>query len=149
MPRRAVLLLLTVALGGCLSTNPSPTASASSPIPTPPPTPTAPPTPTPVPELEVPLAVVTGYIAVKASITREEVAAAADTILVPCGVTTYLDVTVPADADCLEVDEIAQRLNAAPADDPLFALLPPSQVTPDLKVLPVDGADLFGGPAAR
>jgi poly-gamma-glutamate capsule biosynthesis protein CapA/YwtB (metallophosphatase superfamily) len=151
MPRRSGLLLLPFVLvvGGCLSSAPSPSASTPSPIPTPVPTPTASPTPTPVPEVEVPLAVVTGYIAVRASITEAEVAAAADTLLVPCGVTAYLDVTVPEGAECLEPSQIAKQLNAASDADPIFALLPPSEVTPDVKVLPVDGADLFGGPAAR
>jgi poly-gamma-glutamate capsule biosynthesis protein CapA/YwtB (metallophosphatase superfamily) len=150
MPRRLGLLLLplVLALGGCLSSEQSPSASPSV-IPTPSLTPTPRPTPTPVPEVDVPLAVVTGYIAVKASITEAEVAAAADTILVPCGVTAYLDVTVPSGEGCLERSEIVDQLNTAAADDPALALLPPSDVTPDVKVLPVDGADLFGGPVAR
>ena len=150
MPRRLGLLLpLVLIVSGCLSTDPSPSAAGPSASPTPLPTPTVAPTPTPVPEVEVPLAVVTGYTAIMASITEAEVEAGADTVLVPCGVTAYLDVTVPADEGCLEPSEIAQRLNAAPQDQPLLALLPPSMVTPDVKVLPVDGADLFGGPAAR
>ena len=151
MPRRHGLLFLifVLAIGGCVSSTPSLSASASPASPTPIPTPTAVPTPTPIPEVEVPLAVVTGYIATKASITQTEVAAAAETILVPCGVTAYLDITVPVDTDCLKVSEVTDRLNAAPGNEPLLALLPPSQVTPDVKVLPVDGADLFGGPATR
>lgn len=113
------------------------------------PSPTATPSPTPEPEVEVPLAVVTGYVAVTASITAAEVEAAADAVLVPCEVRSYLDRTSDTAGDCLTTAEIADRLNAAPQDQPLLALLPPSLVTPDVKVLPVDGADLFGGPDAR
>src|SRR6188508_738168 len=103
MPRRlGLLLLLVFIVSGCLSTEPSPSAAGPSASPTPVPTPTVPPTPTPVPEVDIPLAVVTGYAAVKASITEAEVDAAADTILVPCGVTSYLDVAAPDDADCLD-----------------------------------------------
>ena len=42
--------------------------------------------------------------------------------------------------------EVVERLKAEPDT---LALMPPSRVNPTVKVLPVDGADLFGGPAAR
>jgi poly-gamma-glutamate capsule biosynthesis protein CapA/YwtB (metallophosphatase superfamily) len=128
---------------------PTPIRASADASPSETPSPTATPSPTPDPEVEVPLAVVTGYTAATASITLEEVRAAADTIRVPCGVRSYLDRAVVDGGDCLDAAEIADLLNAAPQDQPLLALLPPSMVTPDVKVLPVDGADLFGGPEAR
>jgi poly-gamma-glutamate capsule biosynthesis protein CapA/YwtB (metallophosphatase superfamily) len=145
--RAAALFALLLAVAGCTSADPTPTASTpptASPTPTPSPTPE--PTPTPIPEVDVPLAVVTGYTNVMASVTLAEVEAAAQTILVPCEVTAYLDRTVTGGGDCLRAPEIAERLAADPT---LLALLPPSLVTPEVKVLPVDGADLFGGPEAR
>ena len=95
--------------------------------------------------MEVPLAVVTGYTNPKATITVAEVEAA-DTIMTPCEVTAYLDREITGGGDCLGVPQLIQRLT----DDPtLLALLPPSLVLPTVKVLPVEGADLFGGAAAR
>jgi poly-gamma-glutamate capsule biosynthesis protein CapA/YwtB (metallophosphatase superfamily) len=150
MPRRAVPpLVLLALLSACLSATPTPSGSASPSAAGPTPSPTPAPTPTPIPDVEVPLAVVTGYISAQASITAAEVEAARDTILVPCGVTAYLDEVVPEGGTCLDAAAIAQELNLAPQNQPRFALLPPSLVTPDVKVLPVDGADLFGGPGAR
>ncbi len=97
----------------------------------------------------MPLAVVTGYINQTASITLAELEAAADTILVPCEVMAYLDHTLEDDRDCLPAAEAIERLKQLGQDETLLALIPPSLVTPDIKVLPVDGADLFGGPEAR
>ncbi len=88
---------------------------------------------------------VTGYTNPKATITVAEVEAA-DTIMTPCEVTAYLDREITGGGDCLGVPQLIQRLT----DDPtLLALLPPSLVLPTVKVLPVEGADLFGGAAAR
>ena len=152
--RRLPLLMIavTLALASCASDQPIPTGSTAPSVPptigpTASPTPT--PSPTPIPEVEVPLAVVTGYVSERAAISAAEVQAAVDTILVPCEVTRYLEVTVEPGGDCLTAPDVAQRLNAAAQDQPELALLPPSLVTPDIKVLPVDGADLFGGPEAR
>ncbi len=94
----------------------------------------------------MPLAVVTGYANARASITLAEVEAAADRILVSCEVTAFLDRTLVAGRDCLTATEIVEQLAGHPRR---LALLPPSLVVPTVKVLPVDGADLFGGPAAR
>jgi poly-gamma-glutamate capsule biosynthesis protein CapA/YwtB (metallophosphatase superfamily) len=145
-PRRAaagaVLLLL---LGACTSVEPTPPASvAISATPTASPTPSPSPTPTPEPEVEVPLAVVTGYTNVRASITAAEVAAAEDddTIIQPCELFTGI-ANVPR---CLAAHEIVEHLGANPDD---LALLPAGLVVPTIKVLPVDGADLFGSAAAR
>jgi poly-gamma-glutamate capsule biosynthesis protein CapA/YwtB (metallophosphatase superfamily) len=150
MRSRAALVLtaLPLVLAACVFDTPQPSGSSAATAtvaPTPTPTPTA----TPVPEVEVPLAVVTGYTAEEASITLAEVEGARDTIMVPCEVTEYLGGRITGGGDCFRAPDISQRLNAAPTDQPLLALLPPSLVTPDIKVLPVDGADLFGGPEAR
>jgi poly-gamma-glutamate capsule biosynthesis protein CapA/YwtB (metallophosphatase superfamily) len=153
MAARLGLLLVAVllVLAGCVLDTPDPTPSSPElpASPTAQPTATPEPTPTPIPEVEIPLAVVTGYTAVTAAITSTEVQAAVDTVLVPCEVTAYLGRTVVGGGDCFQAADIAAQLNAAPPDRPLLALLPPSLVTPDVKVLPVDGADLFGGSAAR
>ena len=138
--------MVIVVLSGCVTASPSPSgpSTTASDIATPSPTPS--PTPTPVPEVEVPLAVVTGYVGDRASITLAEVESVADRILVPCEVTAFLDRALHAGRDCLTATEIVERLAQRPQG---LALLPPSLVTPTVKVLPVDGADLFGGPAAR
>ncbi len=148
LPLTAIGLLLV--LSACLSDQPTPSDSPTSPgTPGPTPTPTPAPTPTPIPEVDVPLAVVTGYISNRTSITLADVEAATATILVPCEVVEYLGVRPSEGGDCFRAPEIADQLNTAPQNAPLLALLPPSLVTPDVKVLPVDGADLFGGPEAR
>src|SRR6185436_13324869 len=103
----------------------SPTATLS---------PTPLPTPTPVPEVDVPLAVITGYTAARADITLAEVQAAADTILVPCEVTAFLDRSLDRGRDCLSAAQVVKRLRAEPD---ALALMPPSRVNPTVKVLPV------------
>jgi poly-gamma-glutamate capsule biosynthesis protein CapA/YwtB (metallophosphatase superfamily) len=107
-------------------------------------TPTPSPTPSPVPDVEVPLAVVTGYTNPMASITEEEVRAAigADTIIQPCEFFTAVN-PVPR---CLDATDIPAHLAANPTD---VALIPAGLVVPTVKVLPVDGADPFGNAAAR
>jgi poly-gamma-glutamate capsule biosynthesis protein CapA/YwtB (metallophosphatase superfamily) len=139
--RTAAVLLI---LAGCGSSPPSPSAPAASPLPdpTPTPSPTATPTPTLVPQVEVPLAVVTGFTNLKATITLDELSAA--NAIVPCE-TTVLSIALEGD-DCVAAAEIVAAVEADPAR---IALLPAGLVTPVIKVLPLDGADLFGGPAAR
>ncbi|HEX9633868.1 MAG TPA: CapA family protein [Candidatus Limnocylindria bacterium] len=140
--RRAPLLALALALSACASPTVSPTPTAM-PSPTPEPTPT--PSPTPEPVVEFPLVVVTGYTNLRATITLEELRATTGVIR-PCDTdaSTFEDfIELP---DCLPADEIANHLAANPA---AMALLPPGLVEPATKVLPLDGADLFGGPTAR
>jgi poly-gamma-glutamate capsule biosynthesis protein CapA/YwtB (metallophosphatase superfamily) len=139
-PRATAALVLILA--ACTSADPSPSEPVSSPSPAP--TPTAAPTPTPVPEVDVPLAVVTGFTNLKATITLAEVDAAreADTIIQPCELFPAINPT----PRCAMATEIPSQLQEAPED---LALLPAGLVTPAVKVLPVDGADLFGGPEAR
>jgi poly-gamma-glutamate capsule biosynthesis protein CapA/YwtB (metallophosphatase superfamily) len=139
-----VLVGFTFVLGACISDEPSPSASPS---PTPQETPTVAPTPTatPLPTVEVPLAIVTGYTNGVSAVTEAEVQAwidAGDTIIQPCELFPAVN-PVPR---CLAADEIVPFLVANPAE---LAMLPAGLVDPTIKVLPVDGADLFGGPAAR
>ncbi len=152
MLSRLVLLIAAcaVGVGACTFTTPEPSGPTSeAPSPTPEPTATPVPTPTPVPEVEVPLAVVTGYTADAATITLAEVEAAADTVLVPCEVTAYLGRELaPFRSGCDSIDTVLQIITDS-AGDGRLALLPASVVTPSVKVLPVDGADPFGGPQAR
>ncbi len=143
----AAAIAVTV-LGACtmLDTPPaSPSASGPAEATPPPPSasvqPTATPAPTPAPDVEVPLAVVTGYTNLKSDITAAEVdaAIAANTIVQPCE-------TVTDGARCLPAAEIPTHLRGNPAD---LAMLPWHLVGPEIKVLPVDGADLFGSAEAR
>lgn len=110
-------------------------------------TPTAIPEPTPEPEVETPLAVVTGYTSPLSETTRADLKAIAATgaLLVPCGVSEYMGASV-ADGACFPPEELVQQFVVDPT---LLALVPPALVNPEVKVLPVDGADLFGGPDAR
>ena len=101
------------------------------------------PTPTPVPDVEIPLAVITGYTNSKASITLEELGRG--NVLVPCEITD-LSLALEGDGECVPLENIVARIESEPER---LALLPPSDVVPQVKVLPIDGADIFGGPAAR
>lgn len=143
-PAATPALLLSLAVAACGSTTPPPTGSPSAtPAPaTPSPRPS--PTATPVPEAQVPLAVVTGYTNARATITADEVEAAirADTFIQPCELSTGV---TPA-PHCLEADEVVAHLVANPTD---LAFLPAGLVVPTVKVLPVDGADVFGDAEAR
>lgn len=140
--RAALLLALALAIPGCAAPSPSPSPTPT-PSPTPEPTPT--PSPTPIPAVELPLAVVTGYTNLKARITQEELRSAAD-LLLPCELESTSFGTSPQPAVCVPAGQIVDRLRAEPT---AIALLPPGLVEPATKVLPVDGADLFGGPKAR
>jgi poly-gamma-glutamate capsule biosynthesis protein CapA/YwtB (metallophosphatase superfamily) len=95
--------------------------------------------------VEFPLAVVTGYTNLKATVTFEELRTTPG-VITPCG----LDMSTFEDfvelLECMPADEIADHLAASPGT---VALLPPGLVEPATKVLPLDGADLFGGPEAR
>ena len=144
--RMGILLIGLLAVAGCTVSTPSPSVAPVSarPEPTPEPTPSPSPSPTPIPEAEVPLAVVTGYTNPLASISEADVGAAieADTLIQPCELVTAAD---PAPR-CLAADEIVDHLLADPTE---LAFLPAGLVVPTIKVLPVDGADLFGDAGAR
>jgi len=87
--------------------------------------------------------VITGYTNPMASITAAEVGSAmlGDMIIRPCEF-----VAVDPSPICQPADEIVEHIVANPMD---LALVPAGLVIPTVKVLPVDGADLFGGPEAR
>jgi hypothetical protein len=150
-PARTVpaLLIASVLLAACGADAPTPTRPAtSSPTATTAvadetPSSAATPAATPVPEVEVPLAVVTGYTNPTASVTFDELVSANP--IVPCEV-TELSFPLEGDGECVPLEGVVERLE----DEPMrIALLPPSHVVPQVKVLPVDGADLFGGPSTR
>ena len=144
--RMWALLIGLFALIGCTVAMPTPSAVPTSvtPEPTPDLTPSPSPSPTPIPEADVPLAVVTGYTNPIASITAAEVEAAieADTLIQLCEFLTAVN-PVPR---CLAAAKIIDHLLANPTE---LAFLPAGLVVPTIKVLPVDGADLFGGADAR
>ena len=144
--RAAALLAALLVLAACTTAQPSPSAPATTPRlqATPGPTPDPTPTPTPAPPVEIPLAVVTGYTNPLASITEAEVEAAiqADTIVQAC---EFFGAANPVPR-CLLGADIPAHIEANPTE---LALLPAGLVVPTIKVLPVDGADLFGGPEAR
>jgi hypothetical protein len=141
-----VAVLAALLLTACVGIEPTPSATSPSANATasPLPSPTASPEPTPIPEVEVPLAVVTGYTSLKSDITAAEVQAAidADTLIQDCELFTAVD---PAPR-CLPASGIVEHLKANPAD---LAFLPAGLVTPEVKVLAVDGSDLFGTEEAR
>ncbi len=150
--RRLVALLVTgiFVLTACGSQPAVPSASPSSPPPTATPSaspePTSTPASTPPLTLEVPLAVVTGFTNLKAAITMDEyrTAVAAGKVTVPCGLDEWTAIT--GGPPCLPADRIVDAVAAAPNS---LALLPAGLVEPKVKVLPVDGADLFGSAEAR
>ena len=146
-PRASAAAILAILLSACtmLDTPAGTPSTSASPDGTPAPAasaqPTATPSPTAAPDVEVPLAVVTGYTNLKSDITGAEVDAAiqANTLVQPCE-------TVADGARCLPAGEIASHVNGNPAE---LAMMPWHLVTPEVKVLPVDGADLFGSAEAR
>ena len=147
MPSRLPLLVvaLAVAVGACTIDTPDPTGSAAAePSATSAPTPTPTPRVTPEPAVEIPLAVVTGYTNAIASMTAAEVDVAieAETIIQPCEQFPAVNPT----PRCLIAEEIVAFVEANPTE---LALVPAGLVVPTIKVIPIDGADLFGGPAAR
>ncbi|CAN5557923.1 hypothetical protein BH23CHL10_BH23CHL10_10520 [soil metagenome] len=109
-------------------------------------TPTTSPSPTPQADVDVPLAVVTGYTNLKSNITAAEVdaAAVANTLINTCPPRPLG--AVDPEPLCLNADQIIPHLKTNPQD---LALLPWNLVTPEVKVLPVDGVDLFGSEEAR
>lgn len=139
--------MLVVACGAlvtaCTTTQPSPSVAPSS-VPTVAavPSDTPSPAPTPVPQVEVAFAVITGYTNPRASITLAEVEdLIADGMVLPCDV-PELGHFPP----CVPATEIVARIEDNPGD---IAALPAGLVGPTVKVLPIDGADLFGGAEAR
>jgi len=86
-----------------------------------------------------------------ATVTRQVLAAAlaAGTLLVPCGAEAAVADALGASrsaAACIPADQIT---NALDRSSRRLALIPPALVTPRVKVIAVDGADLFGEKPAR
>lgn len=104
--------------------------------------------PTANPQVELPLAVVTGFTNLRNGITLAELESAvlSGTVLVPCGLGDHSFASELDPDACLPADEL---VTAVRADPTVLALLPPGLVEPAVKVLPVDGADLFGSSEAR
>ena len=106
---RALLATLLL-LAACTTSSPSPEVSSrpgeSNPVSGPAATPTPAPSPTPVPEVDVPLAVVTGYTNPIASLSEEEVRAAieADTIVQACELVTAVN-PVPRCLDAADAND--------------------------------------------
>ena len=158
--RRIVVTLLAVVLAACTS-SPTPVLQAT-PSPTPTSVPGGSPTPTPAESGSPPpsagattgavstdLALVADVREPRLGLTAAEVRAALGKALIPCGVTDLrLDGAVLAlpSTPCVAADAITDRVHGHAG---LLALLPPGLVGPRVKVLQVDGADLFGGPAIR
>ena len=145
-----MLLLLAAVLlvtASCTSTAPSGSEapSVSAPAVTVPGSPT-PATPEPSPSsgpsgpFEMPMAVVTDFKALRNTITAAEVQAglADGSILQPC--------EVAEGAACRPAAELVDHVAGTPG---ALALVPASLVQPQVKVLPVDGADPFGNAEAR
>ncbi len=100
-----------------------------------------------------PLVVVSGFDNyVLTSATRAELAARlqAGTLVVPCGVEAAVAETLGEyeahGAACVPADEVTAQLGPSST---LLALIPPALVTPRVKVVPLEGADLFGDKPAR
>jgi hypothetical protein len=97
-------------------------------------------------------AVVAKYDDTRVSVTRSELAAdvAAATILIPCEFTAVglsgIDVTMPSSATCVPLAQMTDRVRATQGS---IGLLPPGLVSASVKVLSIDGADLFGAPSKR
>ncbi len=138
----------------------SPAAAATPPAATPaaatPAAAAATPTPTPIAgpaAASVPLVVVSGFdnYAVT-SVTRTALATrlTAGTLIVPCGAEAALAAALGAPGrtatPCVPADQVTARLGPTST---LLALLPPALVTPRVKVVPLEGADLFGEKPAR
>ncbi len=100
-----------------------------------------------------PLVVVSGFDNYALTSTTRAVLAgrlAAGTLVVPCGVegavAEALGEIGAHGAACVRADEVTAQLGPSST---LLALIPPALVTPRVKVVPLEGADLFGEKPAR
>lgn len=151
MPWLSVAVLLLAACTGDVPPSPAPESPAGTDVTAPTqsgttvPTGAATATPGPV---QVPLAVVTGFTNLRAGIglTELETEVVAGRVLVPCGLTAHSFAAELDSSACVPADQIVAAITAEPA---LIGMLPAGLVEPAVKVLPVDGADLFGSAPAR
>lgn len=108
--------------------------------------------PSPAPPTSFPVAVVVRFDDVRLDIAMPALSAAlaAGKVTVPCEFTEIGlgagKATIPASATCMPAEQIAAKVHDTPG---AMALLPPGLVTPSVKVISVDNADLFGGPKRR
>jgi hypothetical protein len=107
--------------------------------------------PTPAPPLEFAVALVARHDDTRTGVTKAALAAsfAAGKVAIPCEF-TYLglgaaSLTLSGATACLP----AAQITASIRDKGGLAVLPPGLVTPSIKVLPIDDADLFGSPTHR
>ncbi|HYK95637.1 MAG TPA: CapA family protein [Candidatus Dormibacteraeota bacterium] len=153
--RPASLLVVALVLGGCVTPNPTPKPTDVGPTPSS--FASSQPTSTPAPSRTAaanpstfPLAVVTGLTNLEATTTLVDVRTlvAAGKLLIPCGL-SGLDLggkTVALPSACTATTDIFAAIHKTPT---AMALLPAGLVDPRVKVLPVDGADLFGDTVVR
>ena len=101
----------------------------------------------------VPLAVVSAFDNYRVTaITRSALTArlAAGTLLVPCGaeasIAAALGTSGSAGAQCVPADQVTAALGPGTTQ---LALIPPALVTPRVKAVALEGADLFGEKPAR
>jgi poly-gamma-glutamate synthesis protein (capsule biosynthesis protein) len=110
------------------------------------------PSPTPLVPRSFQIAVVVRFDDPRLNLTVADLAAAltAGKITIPCEVTDVglsdTHPVIPPSTPCLPAEQITAKVHDTPG---AMALLPPGLVTPSIKVLTVDDADLFGGPQAR
>jgi hypothetical protein len=104
-------------------------------------------------EKRTPLVVVSGFDHYSlASVTRGSLGArlAAGTLELPCGaeaaVALTLGVPNAVTRACVPADQLTAQLDPASTK---LALIPPALVTPRVRVIPIEGADLFGEKPAR
>jgi poly-gamma-glutamate capsule biosynthesis protein CapA/YwtB (metallophosphatase superfamily) len=103
--------------------------------------------------VSVPLAVVGAFDAYKvnsATLKSLKARLEAGTLILPCGAEAAVAGALGSDgsgaAPCVAVDQITAALDPGSTD---LALIPPALVTPRVKVIPLESADLFGQASAR
>ncbi len=128
-----------------MTPTPWPVASTSS-------VPTATPSPTPTPAAPFFAAVVVRYDDTRESVTQAQLALAFHDgkALIPCefksvGMTGMYIYVSPATA-CVPLAQMTERVRATAGS---IGLLPPGLVSASVKVLSIEGADLFGAPSKR
>jgi Bacterial capsule synthesis protein PGA_cap len=108
--------------------------------------------PTAIPPRSFPITVVVSYRDARLDIASVTLSTAleAGKVIVPCEVTEIglgpSHPVIPASAVCVPAEQITAKVIATVGS---IGLLPPGLVTPSVKVLSVDNADLFGGPKKR
>ena len=154
----ASVALAATACGSSAATaqrSPTPPPSVSmTPTPWPTVTTTATPSPTPVQPATFFAAVVARYDDTRQALTEAELAAALQDgkVLVPCEfkslglLNTSLSLSIPPASTCVPLEQLVERVRGTAGS---LGLLPPGMVVASVKVLSIDGADLFGAPSKR